>query len=48
MDTLGPAKCHERGNMQVRLIALTKPMIPECEAAGDLLAYCARVSNPAN
>lgn len=34
--------------MQVRLIALTKPMIPECEAAGDLLAYCARVSNPAN
>lgn len=34
--------------MQVRLIALTKPMVPECEAAGDLLAYCARVSNPAN
>ena len=20
MDTLGPAKCHERGNMQVRLL----------------------------
>lgn len=34
--------------MQVRLIALTKPVIPECEAVGDLLAYCARVSNPAN
>lgn len=29
--------------MQVRLIALTKPVIPECEAPGDLLAYCARV-----
>jgi thymidylate synthase (FAD) len=34
--------------MQVRLIAITKPVIPECTAAGDLLAYCARVSNPAN
>ena len=34
--------------MKVRLIALTKPMIPECEAPGDLLAYCARVSNPQN
>jgi thymidylate synthase (FAD) len=34
--------------MNVRLIALTTPAIPECESAGDLLAYCARVSNPAN
>lgn len=34
--------------MKVRLIALTKPMVQECADAGDLLAYCARVSNPAN
>jgi len=34
--------------MNVRLIAITHPVIPECSAAGDLLAYCARVSNPAN
>lgn len=34
--------------MNVRLIAITKPVIPECPEAGDLLAYCARVSNPAN
>lgn len=34
--------------MQVRLIAVTKPVISECAEAGDLLAYCARVSNPAN
>lgn len=34
--------------MKVRLIAITRPVIPECENAGDLLAYCARVSNPAN
>lgn len=34
--------------MKVRLIAVTKPVIPECDTAGDLLAYCARVSNPAN
>ncbi len=34
--------------MQVRLIAMTKPVITECPEAGDLLAYCARVSNPAN
>src|SRR5262245_21604869 len=34
--------------MIVRLIAITKPVIPECENSGDLLAYCARVSNPAN
>jgi thymidylate synthase (FAD) len=39
-------KSHEM--KQVRLIALTKPVIPECEEPGDLLAYCARVSNPAN
>lgn len=34
--------------MNVRLIAVTKPVIDECQQAGDLLAYCARVSNPAN
>lgn len=34
--------------MQVRLIAVTKPVISECHEAGDLLAYCARVSNPGN
>lgn len=34
--------------MQVKLIAITKPVIPECQDSGDLLAYCARVSNPAN
>ena len=34
--------------MNVRLIAITRPVIPECQQAGDLLAYCARVSNPAN
>lgn len=34
--------------MNVRLIAITRPVVAECESAGDLLAYCARVSNPAN
>lgn len=34
--------------MNVRLIAITKPVIPECDTAGDLIAYAARVSNPAN
>lgn len=34
--------------MNVRLIAITQPVIPECHKAGDLLAYCARVSNPEN
>lgn len=34
--------------MTARLIAVTKPVIPECEETGDLIAYCARVSNPAN
>jgi len=34
--------------MQVRLIAVTKPSIPECSSADELVAYCARVSNPAN
>ncbi len=34
--------------MNVRLIAISKPVIPECAEAGDLVAYCARVSNPAN
>ncbi|MEO8298777.1 MAG: FAD-dependent thymidylate synthase [Burkholderiales bacterium] len=34
--------------MSVRLVAITKPVIAECQEPGDLLAYCARVSNPAN
>lgn len=34
--------------MNVRLIAISKPAIAECGSAADLLAYCARVSNPAN
>lgn len=34
--------------MHVRLIAITKPVIEECRNAPDLLAYCARVSNPGN
>ena len=36
------------GHMQVRIVAVTKPVIPECASADELLAYCARVSNPAN
>ncbi len=40
---------HKKGmHMQVRLIAITKPVIDECTQSGDLIAYCARVSNPAN
>jgi len=34
--------------MSVRLIAITKPVILECNDAAELLAYCARVSNPTN
>ena len=34
--------------MTVRLIAITKPVIEECKESSDLIAYCARVSNPAN
>lgn len=32
----------------VRLIAITKPVIPEANTAGELIAYVARVSNPGN
>lgn len=34
--------------MNVRLIAITKPVIPECDTANELVAYAARVSNPKN
>lgn len=34
--------------MKVNLIAVSKPLIAECDTAEDLVAYCARVSNPAN
>lgn len=32
----------------VKLVAITKPVIDELETCGQLLAYCARVSNPSN
>lgn len=36
--------------MEVRLIGLTvpAPTVRECDTSGDLIAYCARVSNPGN
>ena len=34
--------------MTVRLVAISKPTIDECATAEELVAYCARVSNPAN
>jgi len=34
--------------MTVKLVAISKPTIPECSTAEELVAYCARVSNPAN
>lgn len=34
--------------MNCRLIAITEPKIPECNTAEELVAYCARVSNPTN
>lgn len=34
--------------MMVRLVAISKPTIDGCETAEELVAYCARVSNPAN
>jgi len=32
----------------VKLVAVSKPVISECDTAQDLIAYCARVSNPSN
>lgn len=34
--------------MTTKLIAVTQPRIAECANAEELVAYCARVSNPAN
>ena len=34
--------------MTVKLVAISKPTIEECATAEELVAYCARVSNPAN
>lgn len=34
--------------MTAKLIAITHPVIEECNNAEELVAYCARVSNPAN
>jgi len=33
---------------EVKLVAITKPVIDECETGEELIAYCARVSNPNN
>lgn len=38
----------EQAFPRVRLIAISQPVIPEAKTANELLAYCARVSNPAN
>lgn len=35
-------------NSSVKLISISKPVIEECETAEELIAYCARVSNPNN
>ncbi len=34
--------------MLARIVAVTKPLIAECDNAEDFIAYAARVSNPAN
>jgi thymidylate synthase (FAD) len=34
--------------MTVKLVAISKPTIDDCATAEELVAYCARVSNPAN
>lgn len=34
--------------MNCKLIAISKPVIEECDTAEELIAYCARVSNPKN
>ena len=34
--------------MEVRLVSVSKPVIEECSSAEQLVAYCARVSNPTN
>lgn len=31
-----------------RLVAVTKPLVPECATAGEFIVYAARVSNPGN
>jgi thymidylate synthase (FAD) len=33
---------------KVKPVAVTMPLIDECKTGEDLIAYCARVSNPAN
>ena len=37
-----------RHYMKVELVSLTKPIIEGVDSAEDLIAYCARVSNPGN
>ena len=34
--------------MNVKLVAITKPMVDGINTADELISYCARVSNPAN
>ena len=38
----------EKSVRQVKLISISKPYAPNLETAEDLIAYCARVSNPSN
>ena len=35
-------------NTQVKLVSMTAPVIEGAESANDLIAFCARVSNPSN
>lgn len=34
--------------MNVKLVSITVPQIEECKTGDELIAYCARVSNPSN
>ncbi|MBB3997225.1 FAD-dependent thymidylate synthase [Aureimonas pseudogalii] len=34
--------------MSARVFAITKPLVPECQTAGEFIVFAARVSNPAN
>ena len=47
MNTIA-ANFVQLGHLQVRLVAVSQPVLPDCGTPGDLVAYCARVSNPAN
>jgi thymidylate synthase (FAD) len=34
--------------VKVRIVSVTRPLIPEARTAEELIVYCARVSNPSN